>query len=60
MVQNDKYYSRFPLDVQLVKDIVNFLAAQPDGGVRTPCGNMLRPRTLQLLGMQSALCVPQC
>lgn len=54
MVQNEKFYTRFPRDVQLVKDIVNFLASQPEGGVQTPCGNWLRPRTLQLLGLSGA------
>ena len=40
--------------LQIVKDIVNFLASRPDGGVKTPAGNMLRPRTLQLLGLSGA------
>ena len=55
MVQNKKFYTRFPGDVQVVKDIVNYLASQKEGGVATPAGNMLRPRTLQLLGLQCAL-----
>jgi hypothetical protein len=60
MVQNEKYYTRFPGDVQLVKDIVNFLASQPKGGVQTPCGNWLRPRTLQILGMSGEDVLPCC
>lgn len=54
VTQNEKYYQRFPRDAALAAAIVRFLAAQPDGGVRTPCGNWLRPRTFQLLGMTGA------
>lgn len=54
MVQNEKFYTRFPQDIQVVKDVVNFLVSQPSGGVQTPSGNMLRPRTLQLLGLSGA------
>jgi hypothetical protein len=57
MVQNEKFYARFPQDVEIVKDIVNFLVSQPNGGVQTPRGHMLRPRTLQLLGLSGA---PRC
>jgi pimeloyl-ACP methyl ester carboxylesterase len=49
--QNEKFYRRFPGDNAIAKAIVNFLVAQPGGGVRTPSGSWLRPRTLQLLGM---------
>ena len=51
IAQNKKYYTRFPGDVEVVKDIVNFLAAQPGGGVQTPSGTWIRPRTFQLLGL---------
>lgn len=54
MVQNKKYYTRVPGDVQVVKDVVNFLSSQERGSVETPAGNVLRPRTLQLLGLTCA------
>jgi hypothetical protein len=41
--------------LQVAKDIVNYLSSQPGGGVETPSGNMLRPRTLQLLGLSGAV-----
>jgi hypothetical protein len=56
MVQNEKYYTRFPNDVKIVKDLVKFLANHPEGGIRTPSGNWLRPRTLQILGMSGKAC----
>lgn len=32
--QNEKYYKRFPQDVALVCDVVNYLAESEGGGVR--------------------------
>ena len=32
--QNEKYYQRFPQDVEVVRDIVTFLANSKDGRVR--------------------------
>jgi hypothetical protein len=52
--QNRKFYQRFPDDVSKVKAIVQMLHEAPDGGVKTPSGNMLRPRSFQMLGMSSA------
>ncbi|EIE21357.1 alpha/beta-hydrolase [Coccomyxa subellipsoidea C-169] len=49
--QNQKYYQRFPDDVEAVQRIVTHLIKQPEGGVRTPSGNLLTPRSLQLLGL---------
>jgi hypothetical protein len=51
LAQNAKYYARFPGDVAVVQRIVNFLAAQPEGGLRLPSGTLLTPRALQLLGL---------
>lgn len=52
--QNQKYYQRFPDDVEAVQRIVTHLIKQPEGGVRTPSGNLLTPRSLQLLGLSGA------
>eukprot|EP00878_Enallax_costatus_P015140 GHUV01015852.1.p1 GENE.GHUV01015852.1~~GHUV01015852.1.p1 ORF type:complete len:348 (+),score=76.41 GHUV01015852.1:371-1414(+) len=51
LIQNEKYYSRFPHDVALVQRIVKFLAGQPEGGLRLASGTLLTPRTFQLLGL---------
>lgn len=44
LLQNQKYYARFPGDVSRVGAVVNHLAQQPGGGVTTPAGNLLTPR----------------
>lgn len=31
--QNEKYYKRFPQDVKIVQELVNYLAEQEGGGV---------------------------
>ncbi|KAL4859014.1 Proton/sulfate cotransporter 2 [Chlorella vulgaris] len=49
--QNGKFYQRFPMDVE--RRIVKHLAQHPDGGVLTPMGNKITPRSLQLLGLQT-------
>ena len=51
LLQNRKFYERFPEDAQTVRGIVRYLALQPDGGVPTPAGNLLTPRALQSLGL---------
>jgi len=51
MRQNEKFYLRFPDAVQRVQDVVLHLSAQPNGGIETPCGNLLTPRSLQLIGL---------
>lgn len=51
--QNEKFYQRFPMDVERAQRIVKHLAAQPDGGVTTPMGNRLTPRSFQMLGLQA-------
>ncbi|KAH9604144.1 hypothetical protein KSS87_010484, partial [Heliosperma pusillum] len=49
--QNEKYYERFPQDVQVVGDIVKYLSDSEGGGVPLPSGGMLMPRGLQTLGL---------
>ncbi|KAL8172510.1 hypothetical protein V2J09_024314 [Rumex salicifolius] len=49
--QNEKYYERFPQDVKVVHDIVNYLANRKEGGVRLPSGGILTPKGLQTLGL---------
>ncbi|KAL4424352.1 hypothetical protein ABPG75_001653 [Micractinium tetrahymenae] len=51
--QNEKFYQRFPMDVERAQHIVKYLAEQPGGGVTTPMGNRLTPRSFQLLGLQA-------
>ena len=52
IMQNGKFYKRFPGDAEQVRRIVRFLIGQPEGGVRTLSGNLLTPRGLQSLGCQ--------
>ncbi|XP_070038221.1 uncharacterized protein LOC107829227 isoform X2 [Nicotiana tabacum] len=49
--QNEKYYKRFPQDIEIVRDVVNYLAESEGGGVPLPSGGILTPRGLQLLGL---------
>ncbi|BAT83570.1 hypothetical protein VIGAN_04073600 [Vigna angularis var. angularis] len=49
--QNEKYYKRFPQDVKIVQELVNYLAEQEGGGVALPSGGFLTPRGLQTLGL---------
>lgn len=51
--QNEKYYKRFPQDVGLVRDVVNYLAESEGGGVLLPSGGILTPRGLQFLGLSA-------
>ncbi|KAL2233847.1 UNVERIFIED_CONTAM: Proline iminopeptidase [Sesamum indicum] len=51
MHQNGKYYRRFPKDVELVHEVVKYLAESEGGGVALPSGGILTPRGLQLLGL---------
>ncbi len=62
MLQNDKYYQRFPQDVALVQRIVTYMLEQPEGGVTTSSGTLVTPEMLQLLGMtggagRSTICI---
>ncbi|MCD7455594.1 hypothetical protein HAX54_028759 [Datura stramonium] len=49
--QNEKYYKRFPQDIEIVRDVVNYLAESEGGGVPLPSGGILTPQGLQLLGL---------
>ncbi|KAG5008245.1 hypothetical protein AAZX31_09G233200 [Glycine max] len=49
--QNEKYYKRFPQDIKIVQELVNYLAEQEGGGVALPSGGFLTPRGLQTLGL---------
>lgn len=44
LLQNAKFYSRFPQDIALVQKIVQYLDQQPGGGAKLPNGTILRPR----------------
>ncbi|XP_061967022.1 uncharacterized protein LOC133690773 [Populus nigra] len=49
--QNEKYYKRFPQDVEIVREVVKHLAESEGGGVPLPSGGFLTPRGLQILGL---------
>ncbi|KAK6918312.1 Alpha/beta hydrolase fold-1 [Dillenia turbinata] len=49
--QNEKYYERFPQDIELIHEVVQHLAESEGGGVRLPSGGMLTPRSLQIIGL---------
>ena len=51
ILQNEKYYSRFPGDVGHVQRFVMHLDSLPGGGAPLPSGGLLTPRSLQLLGL---------
>ncbi|PIN20181.1 Prolyl aminopeptidase [Handroanthus impetiginosus] len=51
MHQNGKYYRRFPQDIEIVQEVVKYLAESEGGGVPLPSGGILTPRGLQLLGL---------
>ncbi|KAL7121456.1 hypothetical protein ACP275_02G182900 [Erythranthe tilingii] len=49
--QNEKYYKRFPQDIQIIQEVVKYLAESEGGWVTLPSGGILTPRGLQLLGL---------
>ncbi|XP_042489627.1 proline iminopeptidase [Macadamia integrifolia] len=51
--QNDKYYKRFPHDIEIVRDLVKHLAESEGGGVPLPSGGILTPQGLQTLGLSA-------
>nr|KAJ0209407.1 hypothetical protein LSAT_V11C400170600 [Lactuca sativa] len=51
VLQNEKYYKRYPQDIQIIRDVVIHLAESEGGGVPLPSGGVLTPRGLQLLGL---------
>ncbi|KAL2490319.1 alpha/beta-Hydrolases superfamily protein [Abeliophyllum distichum] len=53
VLQNKKYYRRFPQDIEVVREVVTHLAESEGGGVPLPSGGILTPRGLQLLGLSA-------
>ncbi|XP_050280444.1 uncharacterized protein LOC126721452 isoform X1 [Quercus robur] len=51
ILQNEKYYKRYPQDIEIVREVVNYLAASEGGGVLLPSGGILTPWGLQTLGL---------
>ncbi|GKV49464.1 hypothetical protein SLEP1_g56214 [Rubroshorea leprosula] len=49
--QNEKYYKRYPQDIEVVCEVVNHLAESEGGGVPLPSGGILTPMGLRLLGL---------
>ncbi|XP_072989145.1 uncharacterized protein [Typha latifolia] len=49
--QNEKYYKRFPQDIPVVCEVVNYLTEVEGGGVCLPSGGILTPKGLQCLGL---------
>ncbi|PON68026.1 Alpha/beta hydrolase fold [Parasponia andersonii] len=41
ILQNEKYYKRYPEDVEIVQEVVNYLSESEGGGVDLPSGGML-------------------
>ncbi|XP_031377419.1 uncharacterized protein LOC116192871 [Punica granatum] len=51
ILQNEKFYKRYPQDIEVVHEVVKFLAESEGGGVSLPSGGFLTPRGLQTLGL---------
>ncbi|GLT33977.1 hypothetical protein SLA2020_085270 [Shorea laevis] len=54
--QNEKYYKSYPQDIEVVREVVNYLAESEGGGMRLvplPSGGILTPRGLSGLGSSS-------
>ncbi|XP_010559101.1 PREDICTED: uncharacterized protein LOC104827604 [Tarenaya hassleriana] len=49
--QNEKYYNRFPEDIEIVREVINYLAESEGGAVPLPSGGILTPKGLQTLGL---------
>ncbi|PKA63482.1 hypothetical protein AXF42_Ash005377 [Apostasia shenzhenica] len=54
--QNEKYYRRFPQDIPVICELVNFLAEAEGGGVPLPSGGVLTPKGLQIIGLAGLGC----
>ncbi|KAG7028582.1 Proline iminopeptidase [Cucurbita argyrosperma subsp. argyrosperma] len=52
IIQNEKYYKRYPQDVKIVHEVVKYLE-ENGGGVPLPCGGILTPKGLQTLGLSA-------
>ncbi|KAF3441166.1 hypothetical protein FNV43_RR15077 [Rhamnella rubrinervis] len=51
IIQNEKYYKRYPQDIEVVREVVNYLSESEGGGVDLPSGGILTPKGLQTLGL---------
>ncbi|KAM1816317.1 hypothetical protein ACFX12_000736 [Malus domestica] len=51
IIQNEKYYKRYPEDIEVVREVVNYLSESEGGGVPLPSGGFLTPKGLQTLGL---------
>ncbi|KAF3780159.1 Proline iminopeptidase [Nymphaea thermarum] len=51
--QNEKYYQRFPEDIDLVREVVIYLEESEGGAVPLPSGGLLTARGLQSLGLSA-------
>ncbi|CAN6485809.1 unnamed protein product [Victoria cruziana] len=51
--QNEKYYQRFPEDIDIVREVVIYLEESENGGVPLPSGGLLTARGLQSLGLSA-------
>ncbi|XP_020399214.1 uncharacterized protein [Zea mays] len=49
--QNEKYYKRYPQDIQVVHEVIRYLSESEGGGVLLPSGGRLTPKMLQCLGL---------
>uniref|UniRef100_A0ACD6A9U9 Uncharacterized protein n=1 Tax=Avena sativa TaxID=4498 RepID=A0ACD6A9U9_AVESA len=50
-LQNEKYYKRYPQDIQVIHEVVRYLSESEGGGVHLPSGGRLTPKMLQCLGL---------
>ncbi|XP_051204681.1 uncharacterized protein [Lolium perenne] len=50
-LQNEKYYKRYPQDIQVIHEVVRYLSESEGGGVLLPSGSRLTPKMLQCLGL---------
>uniref|UniRef100_A0A7S0UXC1 AB hydrolase-1 domain-containing protein n=1 Tax=Polytomella parva TaxID=51329 RepID=A0A7S0UXC1_9CHLO len=53
---NREFYTMFPDDEELVRRIVRFLDAQPEGGVRLHSGSLLTSKGFQMFGLLALAC----
>ncbi|KAL5727237.1 hypothetical protein ACHQM5_000456 [Ranunculus cassubicifolius] len=51
LLQNEKYYKRYPQDIEVVREVVEYLESSEGGGVPLPSGGILTPRGLQIIGL---------
>nr|XP_048322036.1 proline iminopeptidase-like isoform X1 [Ziziphus jujuba var. spinosa] len=51
VLQNDKYYKRYPQDIEIVHEVVNYLSESDGGWVYLPSGGIFTIEGLQSLGL---------